>query len=299
MHQDHDKYLKFTGRARMEKSINSLLGLIEGMALDRQINADEVAFLYVWLEDHRALADKHPFNEIVPRLESALADRILTDEEHQDLVWLCRRLVADEFFDKVTTDIQRLHAVVGGVIADTMITAEELRGLSDWIDEHDHLRGCWPYDEIGSLVTTVLADKVVDSHEHEMLFKYFSEFIALLDDRSIKSPPVAADGSVTGLCAVCPEVQFEGSVFCFTGASSRYPRVKLKETVELLGGHVASTPSSKVNYLVVGADGNPCWAYACYGRKVEKAIQLRRSGVKLVFIHENDFHDAVLDKGGG
>lgn len=295
MHQDHDKYLKFTGRARMEKSINSLLGMIEGISIDKEVNSEEINFLSLWLEDHRALRDKHPFNEIIPYIEHSLSDGVLTEEEHQDLVWLCRRLMSADYFDHVAKDLQRLHAVIGGVVADATISVEELRGLSDWIEEHDHLRGCWPYDEIGSLVTTVLADKQIDAQEHKMLFSYFSEFVALLDERVITSPPISEDGAVSGLCAVCPDISFEDSVFCFTGSSSRSPRATLKETVESLGGRVASTPSKRVDYLVIGADGNPCWAYACYGRKVEKAVQLRKAGVKLMIIHETDFHDAVLD----
>jgi len=295
MHQDHERYLKFTGRARLEKSINSLLGIIEGIAIDREINAQEMNFLNIWLEDHRSVRNRHPFNEIIPIVEQALADRVLSDEEHQDLVWLCHRLTAREFFDRVTADLQRLHAVVGGIVADTKITESELRGLGEWIDEHDHLRGCWPYDEIGSLVTTVLADKKIDAKEHEMLFRYFSEFTALLDDRAIKSPPVEQDGIVVRLCAVCPEISFQDRLFCFTGASARYPRAELKETVESLGGEVTASPTKKVNYLVIGADGNPCWAYACYGRKVEKAIQLRKAGVRIMIVHESDFLDAVQD----
>jgi NAD-dependent DNA ligase len=295
MHQDHAPYFMFTGKARIERSINSLLGIIEGIAIDHEINSEELDFLAIWMEDHQQLRDRHPFNEIIPAVERALDDHVLTDEEHQDIVWLCRRLTSDEFFDSATADIQRLHAVVGGIVADTRITEKELRGLGEWIDDHDHLRGRWPYDEIGSLVTTVLADQKIDAQEHEMLFRYFSEFVALLDDRAIKSPPVKHEGSVVGLCAVCPEIVFQDSVFCFTGASARYPRAKLKEMVESFGGQVSNSPSKKVDYLIIGADGNPCWAYACYGRKVEKAVELRRAGVKLMIIHESDFHDAVLD----
>jgi len=295
MHQDHDPYLKFTGRARLEKSINSLLGMIEGIAIDQEINSQELDFLHIWLEDHRALRDRHPFNEIIPGIEQSLADRVLSDEEHQDLIWLCRRLTSEDFFDHVTADIQRLHAVVGGIVADTKISVKELRGFANWIDEHEHLRGCWPYDEICSLVTAVLADKQIDSEEHEILFRYFAEFVAVLDDRSIKSPPIQQTGAMVGLCAVCPDISFQDNLFCFTGASARYPRKKLAETVQSLGGTVAANPTKKVNYLVIGADGNPCWAYACYGRKVEKAIELRKAGVKIMIIHESDFHDAVHD----
>jgi hypothetical protein len=49
------------------------------------------------------------------------------------------------------------------------------------------------------------------------------------------------------------------------------------------------------NYLVVGNKGNPCWVYSCYGRKVEKAVELRKAGHKIMIIHEDDFWDAVAD----
>lgn len=295
MHKDHEPYAKFTGRARMDKEINSLLGIIEGMAIDREISSTEVEFLRLWLEGKEKYRDRHPFNELIPVIEEALADKKLSEEERLDIVWLCERLISTEYYDQITADLQRLHAVVGGIIADVAISEEELKGLSAWISEHDHLRGCWPYDEIGSLVTTVLADKVIDASEHEMLFRYFSEFVAILDARTILSAPIENGGQIGGLCAVCPEIEFTGKTFAFTGASSRYPRSELSSTVETLGGEVAANPGKKVDYLVIGADGNPCWSYACYGRKVERAVELRKAGVKIQIIHENDFHDAVLD----
>lgn len=61
------------------------------------------------------------------------------------------------------------------------------------------------------------------------------------------------------------------------------------------GSDLRGNQHSKLNYLVIGAEGNPCWAFACYGRKVEKAVELRKKGVRVVIVHENDFHDAVLD----
>ena len=39
MHPDHRPYLKFTSRSRLEKSVNSLLGLVEGIAIDGSIDA--------------------------------------------------------------------------------------------------------------------------------------------------------------------------------------------------------------------------------------------------------------------
>jgi NAD-dependent DNA ligase len=295
MHGDHQHYVGFTTKARVDKAVNSLLGIVEGIAIDGKISPLEIEYLNIWLEDKRAFRDRHPFSELVPVVEQALQDGVLTDEEKDDIQWLCRKLSSTQFYDRVTADLQRLHAVVGGVVADITITEQELRGLSDWIEEHDHLRGCWPYDEIGSLVTTVLADGKIDDQEHEILFRYFSEFVALLDSKVVTNAPLQTPDSIVGLCASCPEIEFAGKTFSFTGASARYSRSKLTELVQAMGGSVAPGPGKKVDYLVIGADGNPCWAYACYGRKVEKAVELRKAGVKIMLIHENDFHDAVLD----
>lgn len=74
-----------------------------------------------------------------------------------------------------------------------------------------------------------------------------------------------------------------------------HSRRELVGTVERLGGKFVKNISPKVQYLVIGADGNPTWAYACYGRKIEEVINLRKAGVPLILVHEHDFHDAVAD----
>lgn len=297
MHSDHREYWKFTSRSRLEKSVNSLLGIIEGITMDSVINSSEIAFLNIWIDEHADVRDCHPYNELIPVVQDALADGVLTQDEYDDIMWLCERLRSTDYYDKVTADLQRLHAVLGGIVADGKITETELRGLSSWLQEHEHLKTCWPYDEIDSLITEVMRDHKISEQEHEMLKSFFSEFVDLMDDRTITNPAVSEDTNVVGLCAVCPEIEFKGSKFCFTGASSRYTRASLAATVENLGGKVASSVTKSINYLVIGADGNPCWAYACYGRKVEKAVALRKSGVRVLIVHENDFHDAVADEG--
>jgi hypothetical protein len=295
MHPDHRPYIRFTTRARLEKSVNTLLGIIEGIAIDGTINSSELGFLRVWLNEHQEVQELHPFNELVPVVEAAVADGVLTQDEMDDIVWLCERLRSAEYYDKITADLQRLHAILGGIIADGHVSEDELSGLSAWLQDHEHLKTCWPYDEIDSLITVVMADGRIDEQEQKMLKDFFSEFVAVLDDRTISNPSISEDNLTVGLCAVCPEIEFQGSKFCFTGASSRYTRSQLADTVSRLGGEVVRSLSAKVKYLVIGADGNPCWAYACYGRKVEKAVELRKAGARLLIVHENDLHDAVAD----
>lgn len=297
MNTDHSKYLHFTKKSRLEKSINSLLGLIEGVSIDKSINNSEISFLKLWISEHENVKNLHPYNEIIPLLELSISDGILTQEEHEDIIWLCKKLQSHEYFDKVTADLQRLHAVLGGIVADGYISENELSGLASWLEENDHLKTCWPYDEIESLITTVLQDKKIDDSEHELLRTFFAEFVAVMDDRTITSPVINESQKIVGLCAICPEITFKDSTFCFTGASTKYSRNTLIATVENLGGAVSNSITKKTQYLIIGADGNPCWSYACYGRKVEKAIELRKKGFKIQIIHENDFHDAVIDNG--
>jgi hypothetical protein len=295
VHPDQRSYHNFTRRSRMEKSINSLIGLIEGIAIDGSINAVELAFLTQWLDEHKELQDRHPYNELLPVVQIALSDGELSQDEREDILWLCERVTSTEFYDKTTAGLQRLHGIVGGIIADGEVTEKELRGFTDWLEDHDYLRTCWPYDEVGSIITSVMADGKIDEQEQAMLQTFFSEFVQILDERTIVNPAVSIGSSVVGLCAVCPEIQFVGKKFCFTGSSNRNTRNELTALVKRIGGEVSSSLTATVTYLVIGAEGNPCWAYACYGRKVEQAVTLRKSGSRIMLVHENDFHDAVAD----
>jgi hypothetical protein len=295
MNADYRPYFPFTGPGRLEKAVNSLIGLIEGIAIDGIINDPEVSFINTWLQENAAVKNHHPFTELMPVVSEAIADGVLTNEERLDILWLCEKLRSTNFFNAASADMQRLHGLMAGIVGDGEITESELRGLSTWLAEHEHLRTCWPYDEVDSLITGVLRDGQIDNNERTQLHHFFGEFVALADNRTIISPQLIQGGSFLGLCAVCPEMSFEGRRFVFTGASSKYSRMQFRATVERLGGRVSESVSNKTDYLVIGADGNPCWAFACYGRKVEAAVALRKQGARLLLVHEHDFHDALND----
>lgn len=286
---------KFTGKAVFEKSVNSLIGLIEGITIDSKITENEINFLELWINDHEIKADVHPFSELFPVVQKAILDGFISDEEKEDILWLCNKLTSTEYFDEATSDMQKLHAILAAVAADGVISVEELRGISKWLEEHQHLKNCWPYDEIESLILEVLKDKVIDPEEHRMLLSFFGEFVAVMDNKTISNPIVETEKRIGGLCSVCPEINFPDAVFCITGKSFRYTRNNFETLIKSLGAQVSSSVTKNVNYLIVGAEGSQSWAYSCYGRKVEQAVSLRKGGHKIVIVHENDFYDAVED----
>jgi hypothetical protein len=293
MHQDQSTYHKFTRKERVDKAVNTLNGIIEGISIDGQINTQEVAFLVSWANEHNDLQEQHPINELLPVVARALEDGILTPSERDDIHWLCQRLRSTEYVNQITADLQRLQAVVSGIAADDIITMDELSNLSDWLAEHEDLRTCYPYDEIDSLIVAAMADHQISSHEHAQLLNFFRDFSEIGDHRTIQKTATSDPVTVAGICAVCPEIRITGSLICFTGASERYTRHKFSELVTTHGGLVTDNVSKKLKYLVIGAQGNPCWAYACYGRKVETVVTLRKQGHPILIVHENDFHDAI------
>jgi NAD-dependent DNA ligase len=284
------KHKIFLRKANLDRTINELLGIFEGISIDGKINQKENQFISSWILFHENMITSHPFTELVPLLTKAIQDGVIDDEEKSDIQWLCNKLRSKDYFDQITADLQSLQSVLAGIISDGTISTEEIKNLSDWMENHAHLRRCWPYDEIDSLITVVLKDQKIDQAEQNMLMDYFSEFSGELPV-GLKKTSVLT--TVHGICAVTPEIKFPHSAFCFTGESHKLSRFDFEDLVLDHGGRVVNSVTSVTDYLIVGTSGNPCWAYACYGRKIEKAVGLRKQGHTVLIVHENDFHDAV------
>lgn len=236
---------------------------------------------------HEHLRGKHPFNELPPLVDEACTDQIITDEEAKDIIWLCNSFVSDaDYYDFVTSSIQFLSGMLHGIMADGELSDSEIHSLQVWVDHNEYLQGCYPFDEIASLLTAVLADGNIDNDERNMLKAFFSQFIDLKASTNLhetEMEDLRNHYSLSGICAACPEIDFQGRSFCFSGQS------------ECRWGLCKGSVSKKTDYLIVGNAGNPCWAYACYGRKIEEAVTLRKEGAKVMIINETDFWDAVED----
>lgn len=301
-HPDHTFYSRFTTRQRVDKAIQTLHGFIRGIAIDNQLNSAEVAELMNWGQEYSDLLGKAPFNELKEKLDEILADGRIDPEEQEDLLWVCRNLSPDsEFYDAVTHDIQQLHGIMHGIMADGHVTLEEATGLQEWVDDHADLKGTYPYDELDSLLTVILKDKQIDAQEQNVLRSFFEDFIEYSFAKKVRAESQRVKSglpktfTLPGICAMCPEIEFDGRVFTFTGSSIKATRKQITDQINGLGAVFSPNVTSQTQYLVVGSGGNPCWAFSCYGRKVEKAVEYRKSGLPILIVHESDFWDAVAD----
>lgn len=286
------EYRQYTGPAEMQKAINSFLGILEGIALDRDVVSLEYQELTHWYSLYRRLIDRHPFNEILPAVDAALSDQLLTCDEVEDLRWLCQQVSSGKYYDLVTCAVQTLHGLIHGLLADNVISDAEILALQEWLDDHSILKGTYPFDEIFSLLYTITADGIITTDERDMLKAFLSEFVDTRDSYTLNALELAAlkeHYSIHGICAKDPSIFIPGHVFCFTGASSLATRNEIADIISNHGGIFSNTVTKKTQYLIVGAEGNPCWAFSCYGRKIEKAMDMRKGGCLLTIVNESDF----------
>lgn len=140
-------YRKYTFKSEMDKALRTLEGILDGITIDNCVNISELKELRHWCDYYRNFIYKHPFNEILPIIQDAMKDNILDQEEIKDIIWACRKYQSSLFYYIVTSDIQKLHGILHGILSDNTISKEEIIGLSNWLDENSHLATVYPYDE--------------------------------------------------------------------------------------------------------------------------------------------------------
>lgn len=293
------EYRAYTEPAELHKAINTLQGIVSGISCNDGVSHDELRELTHWCSLHAHLRNRHPFSELIPAIEKYMLDGIIDEEEQRDILWLCDNFVGNtKYYDVVTSSIQFLSGMIHGIMSDGKINDGEVQALHQWIDENEYLQGTYPFDELSSMIHSILHDGIITSDERNGLMAFMSNLINFKESYNLVEKDftkLREQYSIPGICAYCPDVVIAGKSFCFTGESYRSTREEIKEEVEKHGGIFRKSVSGKTDYLVVGNAGNPCWAYSCYGRKIEEAMALRKAGAKVLIINETDFWDAVWD----
>lgn len=299
-YKEIDEYRVYTSKAELHKAINSLIGIINGVYIDGVVTTTELEEITNWCNLHRRFQTKSPFSEIIPLLDTSLSDGYLESEEVEDILWLCNNVIKsdnfNDYYNIITSSIQQLEGILHGVLADNELSESEIEHLASWMEERDFLKGTYPFDEIDSLLVSARQDGVISDDEKNMLKAFFANFIDTRISYNINEFEIKAlqsKYSVSGICAVCPEITFENKTFCFTGTSKQGTRNQIAEIITSKGGIFNNNITKKTDFIIVGGDGNPCWAFSCYGRKVEKAMQLRKEGSSIIIVHENDFWDEI------
>ncbi|WP_413292321.1 BRCT domain-containing protein [Bdellovibrio sp. HCB185ZH] len=270
------------GNAAASTALTTLKGIIEGVICDSKINDLERASILDWIEEYKFL-NMHPaVGSVFDYLAEALADDVLSIEEAKDIKWMIEKNLSS-YYDESTQKMQTLLGLLSGIAADSEINAIEFTHLWKWLNDNEDLKGLFPFDEIYSIVCQIGTRRSMTDQEKNFLV---SAFRWTDQESALKNSPFFQ-------WEIDPEVQFENRSFCITGVSPRTGRSEIEKAITEKKGITSSRVTLKLDYLVVCAEPNRAWTHACYGRKIEEAVQLRRKGQRVSIISEADLWDAL------
>jgi hypothetical protein len=299
MHKKDDQSLrKYCGPQMLNSALTALKEIVNGIATNGKMKNGTMESLEDWSSKHSIYRRLNPFDELLPIIDEALKDDAIDLNELENINWfLTGALSQDSFYETITGDLEYLQGLLHGILADGLIKEDEIISLRIWLNENKHLSGCYPYDEIYSIMVNALKDGKFNEEQSELLKAFFAEFASFsLNDQIRLDIELKKKVSTLGVCAVDPAIQFKGGVFSFIGQSARTNRKELAIMIEAVGGIFSRNFTEDVNYLIYGAEGNQCWAFSCYGRIVEQAMALRKKGDQVLIIHENDFWNRYQDE---
>lgn len=175
-----------------------------------------------------------------------------------------------------------LVGICRGVLADGAVTAQEASFLRDWIERHSQFSATYPFDQLYRRLLTALTDGVLDAEEEADLL---DTLLALAGgEASLRGK--ASLSTTLPLCSPAPTLVFPGTSYVVTGTFAYGPRVDVVHAIESRGAEVKASITAKIDFLVIGEIGSQAWKHSSYGRKIEKAVELRESGKAIRIVSE-------------
>ncbi len=212
------------------------------------------------------------------QLHRGMPDCIMTKDCYESLILLpeiehtqeTRKKQYHIIHNLETVTLQKLEAMIKGIMVDDVITDKELEALAVWLDDNKDLRDQYPYNEISILLYQVLEDGVVDESERLELYALFNKILNPIENKLDEH------------CSI------EGKNIVLTGDFDHGTRNDIKRYVESIGGNIKSSVSGKTDFLIVGNQGSPDWSFGNYGSKIKRAKELQLAGKPILIITEND-----------
>lgn len=264
------------------KALQDLLGVIQGMAADHEINTAEAVFLDTWLRDNRILAKDPDYIDLIDLTTDVLADGLITEDESQDLLGLINCILeqTDKGFANDKQAVQRLLGICKGVASDLRLRDLEILALGAWLKRSEIWTDNHIANQIRSQLQQILQDGVITEEERR-------ELLATLQNVSGSS----LEDGVTGGMALrlewdTPDLSFAEKSFCFTGQMSYGTRAECHEITKQHGGTIHKSVLKKTDYLVIGELSSRDWVHSSFGRKIEKAFTYKEKGSSISIIEE-------------
>ncbi|MFA0813537.1 BRCT domain-containing protein [Microbulbifer epialgicus] len=176
--------------------------------------------------------------------------------------------------------IDTLIGLSKGIAADGLVNQSEAEFLHDWLYQNSETKNPIILNLLDK-VSGMLSDGVLDKEES-------AELLAILESISgeISEYGEVPKTSTLPICTPPPSIHFIGKAFLFTGTCAYGSRKECQEVIDSLGGVNAPRVTKSLDYLVLGTYVTDSWIHESFGRKIEKAVEYRDSGLPLAIVTE-------------
>ncbi|KPU83715.1 NAD-dependent DNA ligase [Marinosulfonomonas sp. PRT-SC04] len=189
-----------------------------------------------------------------------------------------------EIADRQTT---QLIGMAQGMIADGKLVDAEIHFLHKWLVANESVRSNPLISILIARIDEILADGIIDEDERESLRETMTSLTAA--DFELGEIAKSTDLPV---CDPAPEIHFDNTRFCFTGTFTFGKRKDCEGAVAELGANAGSL-TKKTDFLVIGEYATASWKQEAFGRKIEKAVEMRENGDPIFIITEAHWRNAV------
>lgn len=180
--------------------------------------------------------------------------------------------------------IDQLSGICAGILADGVVCDAEAKFFHEWVQRFSIYEPIWPFTEILQRLNVIFADGRIDDDERSEL----AETMRQITGRGIYASPSETFSSELPLDNPLPEkVDFCGNEFVPTGRFAFGTRQKVFEAITSLNGIPKDGfPTQSTRYLVIGVFASRDWYHTNYGRKIERAVELRSEGHPISILSE-------------
>jgi len=188
-----------------------------------------------------------------------------------------------KLFNRARLDDRQVNELLGlshGIIADGAVSLEEAQYLQKWLVANTAVKDNPVVSNLLVRINDMLADNVLETDEAKELFETLQQFSG--GDFEIGE---LLKSSTLPLDQPQPEISFDSTNFCFTGTFAFGTRKHCEDAVEKRGA-AAGSLTAKTDYLVIGIYATDSWAHSSYGRKIEKAVEMKKKSLPIRIIGE-------------
>ncbi len=178
--------------------------------------------------------------------------------------------------------IEELVGFLTGVASDGVLNDQEVEALSSWLDVNESVKDTWPASVIVNRLNNVLEDGIITEEECQDLLQTVNQ----ITGNSSEGDDIGYESSTEVWEDKVDTLEIAGKTFCLTGEFVSGDRDTVDTMLRLRGAETSPNVNKNVDYLVIGTLASRDWLYTSHGRKIEKALLLKREGAGVTIITE-------------